>query len=56
MIGPGTGVAPFISYLEYREKLYEKSDKKSMPISILFFGSCYKEKEFYYENYLNQLV
>jgi sulfite reductase alpha subunit-like flavoprotein len=47
MIGPGTGVSSFIGYIEYRKTIW--GDNIIDPVNtILFFGSCYKEKEFYY--------
>ncbi|KAL4219174.1 NADPH-dependent diflavin oxidoreductase 1 [Mactra antiquata] len=42
MVGPGTGVAPFRSYLEERVVLNTKG-------SMLIFGSRYKDKDFYFK-------
>ena len=51
MVGPGTGLAPFLSYLEYRSTQTENT----IP-SVLFFGSCYRDKEFYHREFLESLV
>lgn len=41
MVGPGTGVAPFRSYI------FEMSDKVTNPIDlILFYGCRYESKDF----------
>ncbi|CAD8106331.1 unnamed protein product [Paramecium sonneborni] len=50
MVGPGTGVAPFIGFIEERQKQGANNKDKS----ILFFGSCYEKKEFYYEKFLQE--
>ncbi|CAK93597.1 unnamed protein product (macronuclear) [Paramecium tetraurelia] len=50
MVGPGTGVAPFIGFIEQRVKQGAKNKEKT----ILFFGSCYENKEFYYKEFLQE--
>ncbi|CAD8187625.1 unnamed protein product [Paramecium pentaurelia] len=50
MVGPGTGVAPFIGFIEQRLKQGAKNKEKT----ILFFGSCYEQKEFYYKEFLQE--
>ena len=49
MVGPGTGIAPFVSFLEFRET-YDKSD------NLVFFGACFKNKEFYFKEYFEKLT
>ncbi|XP_072030751.1 methionine synthase reductase-like [Amphiura filiformis] len=61
MIGPGTGVAPFIGFLEHREmqlnKVAENGDDtiKFAP-SWLFFGCRHKERDFLYRHKLEHFV
>jgi sulfite reductase (NADPH) flavoprotein alpha-component len=52
MVGPGTGLAPFLSYLHEAEHL---NDKMSRHKNILFFGNRYVEKDFIHEKYLQGL-
>jgi sulfite reductase alpha subunit-like flavoprotein len=47
MVGPGTGVAPFLAYLQYRAALTSGAAP-----SVLFFGACYQDKEFYHQDEL----
>ncbi|MCK4934927.1 MAG: hypothetical protein KAR79_05010 [Simkaniaceae bacterium] len=49
MIGPGTGVAPYIGFLQ--ERLAQKSAGKNW----LFFGERNRETDFYYEDFLLNL-
>ena len=44
MIGPGTGLAPFISFLQERDFL------KSSGKNWLFFGAQTKNNDFIYED------
>jgi len=55
MIGPGTGVAPFRSFIQYRYAAHQKD--KSTPIGdiALFFGNRNKDKDFLYEHDWNTL-
>ena len=53
MIGPGTGVAPFVGFLEHREMLQQKSAENSdgeisFGPSWLFFGCRHKERDYLY--------
>ncbi|KAJ1363210.1 hypothetical protein KIN20_023025 [Parelaphostrongylus tenuis] len=48
-VGPGTGVAPFRSYLTWRNR------RKDAAKSILFFGCRGKRLDFYFENEWNNL-
>ncbi|PFX32393.1 Methionine synthase reductase [Stylophora pistillata] len=58
MIGPGTGVAPFIGFLQHREHILKASNcKEPLGESWLFFGCCHKERDYLYcqelEHYLS---
>jgi len=50
MIGPGTGIAPFKSFLE--ERIIKKDKGKNW----LFFGERNKAHDFYYQDFLETLV
>lgn len=52
MIGPGTGVAPYIGFLEHREYLKRESPELNLGISILFYGCRYEEKDYLYRKEL----
>lgn len=49
MIGPGTGIAPFVGFMQARAK--QQAQK-----NWLFFGECYKDKDFYYEDLWSECV
>ena len=53
MIGPGTGVAPFIGFLKHRE-LSKTTEKQTLSESWLFFGCRHKERDFLYHETLEQ--
>ena len=48
MIGPGTGVAPFIGFLQHREKQQETRENGSIGKSWLFFGCRHPDKDYIY--------
>lgn len=49
MVGVGTGIAPFISFLEERKALQSKAP------SWLFFGERNQEYDFFYKDFLTRL-
>ena len=49
MIATGSGIAPFISFLQ--ERFFKKAKGKNW----LFFGECNKKFDFYYEDFLKKL-
>ncbi|OWR41645.1 hypothetical protein KGM_203279 [Danaus plexippus plexippus] len=54
LIGPGTGVSPYIGFLEEREKLIKNAD--SPGVVWLFFGCRDPKLDFIYEDELNNFV
>ncbi|CAH1772724.1 unnamed protein product [Owenia fusiformis] len=54
MIGPGTGVAPFVGFLQHREQ--QRKTGSTIGKSWLFFGCRNKEKDFLYEKQLVDLT
>uniref|UniRef100_A0A9J7ZJ67 Methionine synthase reductase n=1 Tax=Cyprinus carpio carpio TaxID=630221 RepID=A0A9J7ZJ67_CYPCA len=46
MVGPGTGVAPFIGFLQQREKEREANQEATFGETWLFFGCRHKDKDF----------
>ncbi|CAL8147580.1 unnamed protein product [Orchesella dallaii] len=53
MLGPGTGIAPFIGFIQHRDNLKKKGD--SIGEMCLYFGCRYKAKDFLYEDELKAL-
>jgi len=57
MIGPGTGVAPFLGFLQHREKLMER--QKLSPSDVgetwLYFGCRHQKRDFLYQAELERL-
>lgn len=51
MVGPGTGVAPFIGYLEEME-VKEKLNRHQC---YLYFGNRFEEKDFLHKEFLENL-
>lgn len=51
MVGPGTGVAPFLAFMQERAKQVGATSK-----NWLFFGEREKQHDFYYEEYWKGLV
>ncbi|WP_420077153.1 molybdopterin-dependent oxidoreductase [Streptomyces sp. JL3001] len=50
MVGPGTGVAPFVGFLQERRALGHRAP------NWLFFGEQHRESDFYYEEELTGLL
>ena len=50
MIGPGTGIAPYVGFMQ------ERKVKNASGHHWLFFGECYQETEFYYEEFWLKLL
>ncbi|KAF0510185.1 riboflavin synthase domain-like protein [Gigaspora margarita] len=57
MIGPGTGVAPFIGFLQHRElQFLSENNDKHLGDMWLFYGCRDKEKDFLYRKELEGFV
>ncbi|GFY59700.1 methionine synthase reductase, partial [Trichonephila inaurata madagascariensis] len=54
MVGPGTGVAPFIGFLYHREKLEMKNTMNNFGETWLFYGCRYSERDFLYKSELER--
>ena len=50
MVGPGTGIAPFIAFLQQRE--FERSQQNDCGANWLFFGDQTRASDFLYEQQL----
>lgn len=56
MVGPGTGVAPFIGFLQHREKLQQQNGDGRFGESWLFFGCRSHEKDYLFREELSDFV
>ncbi|XP_051538873.1 methionine synthase reductase-like isoform X1 [Myxocyprinus asiaticus] len=56
MVGPGTGVAPFIGFLQQREKEREENKETTFGETWLFFGCRHKDKDFLFRDELENFV
>ncbi|XP_047490875.1 methionine synthase reductase-like isoform X2 [Penaeus chinensis] len=54
MIGPGTGVAPFVGFLQHKHKLQIDSPDISFGESWLFYGCRHKERDYLYREELEK--
>lgn len=53
MIGPGTGVAPFIGFLQHRY-LLKKENNQNFGFTWLFYGCRYHDRDFLYRAQLDE--
>uniref|UniRef100_A0A8C7L2I1 Methionine synthase reductase n=1 Tax=Oncorhynchus kisutch TaxID=8019 RepID=A0A8C7L2I1_ONCKI len=56
MIGPGTGVAPFIGFLQQREKEREENPEAEFGETWLFFGCRHRDRDFLFREELQGFV
>ncbi|XP_039079252.1 methionine synthase reductase isoform X2 [Hyaena hyaena] len=52
MVGPGTGIAPFIGFLQHREKLQEQHPEGRFGAMWLFFGCRHQERDYLFREEL----
>ncbi|MGH0143846.1 UNVERIFIED_CONTAM: hypothetical protein FKN15_038434 [Acipenser sinensis] len=56
MVGPGTGVAPFIGFLQHREKQRQENPDFHFGETWLFFGCRHKDKDFLFRDELRHFL
>ncbi|XP_057680952.1 methionine synthase reductase isoform X1 [Corythoichthys intestinalis] len=56
MVGPGTGVAPFIGFLQQREKERQQNPDAVFGETWLFFGCRYKDRDYLFREELEGFV
>lgn len=56
MVGPGTGVAPFIGFLQHREKLQEQHPDGDFGAMWLFFGCRHKDRDYLFREELRRFL
>ncbi|XP_052015742.1 methionine synthase reductase [Apodemus sylvaticus] len=56
MVGPGAGVAPFIGFLQHREKLQELHPDGNFGAVWLFFGCRHKDRDYLFREELRHFL
>ncbi|XP_051007006.1 methionine synthase reductase [Acomys russatus] len=56
MVGPGTGVAPFVGFLQHREKLQEQHPDGNFGAMWLFFGCRHKDRDYLFREELRHFL
>ncbi|XP_069348058.1 methionine synthase reductase isoform X2 [Eulemur rufifrons] len=56
MVGPGTGIAPFIGFLQHREKLQEQHPDGNFGAMWLFFGCRHKDRDYLFREELRHFL
>ncbi|XP_031216189.1 methionine synthase reductase [Mastomys coucha] len=56
MVGPGTGVAPFVGFLQHREKLQEQRPEETFGAMWLFFGCRHKNRDYLFREELRHFL
>ncbi|XP_068604026.1 methionine synthase reductase isoform X2 [Brachionichthys hirsutus] len=56
MVGPGTGVAPFIGFLQQREKQRQESPEATFGETWLFFGCRHRDRDYLFREELEGFV
>ncbi|XP_053323435.1 methionine synthase reductase [Spea bombifrons] len=56
MVGPGTGIAPFIAFLQHRLMLKKINEESKFGETWLFFGCRHRDKDYLFREELNQFV
>uniref|UniRef100_W5U6V5 Methionine synthase reductase n=1 Tax=Ictalurus punctatus TaxID=7998 RepID=W5U6V5_ICTPU len=56
MVGPGSGVAPFVGFLQQREKERERNQDGAFGETWLFFGCRHKDRDFIFREELERFA
>nr|XP_004670696.2 methionine synthase reductase isoform X2 [Jaculus jaculus] len=56
MVGPGTGIAPFIGFLQHREKLQEEHPRGHFGEMWLFYGCRHQHKDYLFREELRRFL
>ncbi|XP_038626439.1 methionine synthase reductase [Tachyglossus aculeatus] len=56
MVGPGTGVAPFIGFLQHRQKLQEQRPDGNFGEMWLFFGCRHQDRDYLFRDELDRFL
>ncbi|KAM9101085.1 methionine synthase reductase isoform X1 [Sarcophilus harrisii] len=56
MVGPGTGIAPFIGFLQHREKIQEQYPNRNFGAMWLFFGCRHKDRDYLFREDLSHFL
>lgn len=55
MVGPGTGVVPFIGFMQEREKAKKSAADLELGPAHLYFGCRQFDSDFIYRDYMNEM-
>uniref|UniRef100_A0A8C8RX08 Methionine synthase reductase n=1 Tax=Pelusios castaneus TaxID=367368 RepID=A0A8C8RX08_9SAUR len=56
MVGPGTGISPFIGFLQHRQKLQEEHTDWKFGETWLFFGCRHQDRDYLFRDELRSFV
>ncbi|XP_010181410.1 PREDICTED: methionine synthase reductase, partial [Mesitornis unicolor] len=56
MVGPGTGVSPFIGFLQHRQKLREEHKDQEFGETWLFFGCRHQDRDYLFKDELRYFL
>ncbi|XP_074843965.1 methionine synthase reductase isoform X2 [Carettochelys insculpta] len=56
MVGPGTGISPFIGFLQHRQKLQEEHADWKFGETWLFFGCRHQDRDYLFRDELKSFV
>ncbi|XP_010140942.1 PREDICTED: methionine synthase reductase isoform X1 [Buceros rhinoceros silvestris] len=56
MVGPGTGISPFIGFLQHRQKLREEHTEWEFGETWLFFGCRHQDRDYLFKDELRSFL